>query len=60
MDLKEETILLRTEVERLTNFVEGIEYDDFVNPYKIMETQDIIRILLERLFILSWELENRY
>ena len=59
MDLKEETILLRTEVERLTNFVDGIEYDDFVNKHKIMETQDVIKFLLERLCILSWEIENR-
>lgn len=60
MDLKEETTLLRVEVERLTNFVNGIEYDDFVNQHKIMETQDIITFLLERLVVLSWELENRY
>ena len=60
MDLKEETTLLRVEVERLTNFVNGIEYDDFVNQDKIMETQDIIKFLLERLFILSWELGNSY
>lgn len=60
MDLKEETTLLRVEVERLTNFVDGIQYDNFVNQHKIMETQDIIKFLLERLFILSWELENRY
>jgi hypothetical protein len=59
MDLKEETTVLRDEVQRLTNFVEGIEYDDFVNQYKIMETQDVIKFLLERLCILSWELENR-
>jgi len=60
MDLKEETKFLREEVKRLTNFVEGIEYDSFVDPYKIMDTQSIIKILLERLFILSCELENRY
>jgi hypothetical protein len=60
IDLKEETTLLRTEVERLTNFVEGVEYDGFVNQHKIMETQDIIKFLLERLCILSWEIENRY
>jgi predicted PilT family ATPase len=59
MDLKEETTVLRDEVQRLTNFVEGIEYDYFVNQYKIMETQDVIKFLLERLCILSWELENR-
>ena len=59
IDLKEETTLLRTEVERLTNFVEGVEYDGFVNQHKIMETQDVIKFLLERLCILSWELENR-
>ena len=46
MDLKEETILLRAELERLTNFVDGIEYDDFVNKHKIMETQDVIKFLL--------------
>lgn len=60
IDLKEETTLLRTEVERLTNFVEGVEYDGFVNQHKIMETQDLIKFLLERLCILSLELENRY
>jgi hypothetical protein len=60
MDLKAETTLLRTELERLTNFVEGVEYDGFVNQHKIMETQDVIKFLLERLCILSWEIENRY
>jgi hypothetical protein len=60
MNLKEETTLLRTELERLTNFVEGVEYDGFVNQHKIMETQDVIKFLLERLCILSWEIENRY
>ena len=60
MDLKAETTFLRTELERLTNFVDGIEYDDFVNQRKIMETQDVIKFLLERLCILSWEIENRY
>ena len=60
IDLKEETTLLRTEVERLTNFVEGVEYDGFVNQHKIMETQYVIKFLLERLCILSLELENRY
>lgn len=60
MDLKEETTLLRTELERLTNFVDGIEYDDFVNQHKIMETQDVIKFLLERLCILLWEIEKRY
>lgn len=59
MDLNEETTLLRAEVERLANFLDGIEYDDFVNQHKIMETQDVIKFLLERLCILSWELENR-
>lgn len=59
MDLKEETARLNAEIQRLTNFVNGIEYDDFVNQHKIMETQDIIKFLLERLFILSWELESR-
>lgn len=59
MNLKEETRLLKVEVERLRNFVDGIEYDDFVNQHKIMETQGVIRFLLERLFILSLELENR-
>lgn len=60
MNLKKETTFLKTEIERLENFVNGIEYDDFANQHKIMETQDTIRFLLERLFILSWELENRY
>ena len=59
MDLKKETTFLRAEIERLTNFIDGIEYDDFVNQHKIMETQDIIKFLLERLFSLSWELGNR-
>jgi hypothetical protein len=60
MDLKEETARLNAEIQRLANFVDGIEYDDFANQHKIMETQDIIKFLLERLFVLSWELESRY
>lgn len=60
MDIREETKIINNEIKRLGNFIKGVELDDFVNPYKIMETQDVIRLLIEHLIDLSCELESRY
>lgn len=59
MNLKQETSFLKNEVERLTNFICGIESNNFVDQHKIIETQKVITFLLNRLYTLSLELESR-
>lgn len=56
----ETTRNLNNEVKVLTKVIKEIENNDFVNLCEVIKTRDIIKLLMERLVILSWELENMY